>query len=48
MLHIMAKHLINDDGVALNVGGQRFEGEYDNNSFIQSLDSLINNGPKLK
>lgn len=48
MLHIMAKHLINDYGVALNVGGQRFEGEYDNNSFIQSLDSLINNGPKLK
>lgn len=48
MLHIMAKHLINDDGVALIVGDQRFEGEYDNNSFIESLDPLINNGPKLK
>lgn len=48
MLHIMVKHLINEDGVILNVGVQRFEGEYDNNSFINSLDSLINERPKLK
>lgn len=48
MLHIMAKHLINDNGVVLNVGDQRFEGEYDNNSFMDSVISLINNGPKLK
>lgn len=47
LLHIMAKHLINDDRVALNVGNQRFEGEYDNNAFIEALDSLINDGPKL-
>lgn len=48
LLHIMAKHLINDDGVILNVGDQSFEGEYDNNSFIKSLDSLIDDGPKSK
>lgn len=48
MLHIMAKHLINDNGVVLNVGEQRFTGEYDNNSFISSLDSLMNDGPKLR
>ena len=47
LLHIMAKHLINDDKVSLNVGGQIFEGEYDNNSFIKSLNSLISDIPKL-
>ena len=47
LLHIMAKHLINDNKVSLNVGGQIFEGEYDNNSFIKSLDSLISDIPKL-
>lgn len=47
LLHIMTKHLINDNKVSLNVGVQIFGGEYDNNSFIKSLDSLISDIPKL-
>ncbi len=41
MIHVMAKHLINDDGVIMNVGDQRF-GKYEYNSFMPALSSLIN------